>query len=345
MKTFVVKCVKSNRKEPHMVSGRNATIKDVAKEAGVSVSAVSKVFNNYGDIGEETRQKVVEAARKLDYIPNQAARKLSSKHKKIIALILSGLKVEKGVTMPFEILTGVSHYLDETDYEFVFYGTTTKKQKEKSLKQFCAEHSISGLLIQGLKTTDPYYQELKDFTLPTVAIDLQVGNGAISTISIDNQQAAAEVTERLQQAGYANILFLNGTKQDEVSQKREAGYRSKVKQPRVVYAHFSEEEAFHYVNQLENIEEIDAIFAASDLMAIGVLKALREREISSSPAVVGFDDMALANYVTPSLTTVRQDIEVMSRQAVRDLLAQIENNKVTHRLLPYEIIVRDSAKI
>ncbi|WP_394404704.1 LacI family DNA-binding transcriptional regulator [Streptococcus sp. 20-1249] len=328
-----------------MALGKNATIKDVAKEAGVSVSAVSKVFNNYGDIGEETRQKVLDAAKKLEYIPNQAARKLSSKHKKIIALILSELKVEKGVTMPFEILSGVSHYLDETDYEFVFYGTTTKKQKEKSLKQFCAEHSISGLLIQGLKTTDPYYQELATFTLPTVAIDLQVGNGGISTISIDNEQAAAEVTERLMQAGHENILFLNGTKQDEVSQKREAGYRSKVRNPQVVYAHFSEEEAFQYICQMEDVANVDAIFAASDLMAIGVLKALRQRNLEISPAVVGFDDMVLASYVTPSLTTVRQDIERMSRQAVKDLLHQIEEDEVTHRLLPYEIIVRESAKI
>ena len=321
------------------------TIKDVAKEAGVSVSAVSKVFNKYGDIGAETQEKVLAAAKKLDYIPNQAARKLSSKHKKIIALILSGLKVEKGVTMPFEILTGVSRYLDETDYEFVFYGTTTRKQQEKSLKQFCAEHSISGLLIQGLKTTDPYYKELASFTLPTVAIDLQVGNGAISTISIDNEQAAAEVTERLIKAGHEHILFLNGTKQDEVSQKREAGYRSKVKNAQVVYAHFSEEEAFDYIYQMDKIEEVDAIFAASDLMAIGVLKALRERNLENPPAVIGFDDMALAAYVTPSLTTVRQDIETMSQQAVKDLLNQIENNKVSHRLLPYEIIVRESAVI
>ncbi|MBY5033715.1 LacI family transcriptional regulator [Streptococcus gallolyticus] len=328
-----------------MALGKNATIKDVAKEAGVSVSAVSKVFNNYGDIGEETRKKVLDAAKKLEYIPNQAARKLSSKHKKIIALILSELKVEKGVTMPFEILSGVSHYLDETDYEFVFYGTTTKKQKEKSLKQFCAEHSISGLLIQGLKTTDPYYQELATFTLPTVAIDLQVGNGGISTISIDNEQAAAEVTERLMQAGHENILFLNGTKQDEVSQKREAGYRSKVRNPQVVYAHFSEEEAFQYICQMEDVANVDAIFAASDLMAIGVLKALRQRNLETSPAVVGFDDMVLASYVTPSLTTVRQDIERMSRQAVKDLLHQIEEDEVTHRILPYEIMVRESAKI
>ena len=320
------------------------TIKDVAKEAGVSVSAVSKVFNGYGDIGKETRKKVQEAAKRLDYIPNQAARKLSSKHKKIIALILNEIRAERGVTMPLEILSGVSNYLDSTDYEFVFYGTTTKKQSEKSLKQFCSEHSISGLLIQGLKITDPYYKELTTFSLPTVAIDLKFDNDRIGTISIDNQNAASEVTARLRKVGYETILFLNGTTSDEVSQKREAGYRSQVSNPLVEYAHFSEEEAMEKILQYD-LSGVQAIFAASDLMAIGAIKALRTKKVSHQIAVVGFDDNVLASYVSPTLTTVRQDMKVLSEYAVKDLLHQIEDNQVNHRLLPYEIMVRESAII
>lgn len=323
---------------------RVVTIKDVAREAGVSVSAVSKVFNGYHDIGEETRNKIQEAAKKLEYIPNQAARKLSSKHKKIIALILNEIKVDRGVTMPLEILSGVSNYLDSTDYEFVFYGTTTKKQSEKSLKQFCAEHSISGLLIQGLKTTDPYYKELSTFDLPTVAIDLKFDNNKIGTISIDNQSAASEVTKRLLQSGYRKILFLNGTTSDEVSQKREAGYRSQVRTPMVEYASFSEEKAMELILE-KDLSAVDAIFAASDLMAIGVIKALRVRQLSHQIAIVGFDDNVLASYVSPTLTTVRQDMKVLSEYAVQDLLMQIEMQQVTHRLLPYEIMVRESANI
>ena len=327
-----------------MDNKRIATIKDVARLSGVSVSAVSKVLNNYEDIGEETRKRVQEAAEKLDYIPNQAARKLSSKHKKIIALILNEIKMERGVTMPLEILSGVSNYLDSTDYEFVFYGTTTKKQSEKSLKQFCAEHSISGLLIQGLKTTDPYYKELATFSLPTVAIDLKFDNDQIGTISIDNQSATSEVTERLLQAGYKKILFLNGTISDEVSQKREVGYRSQVSEPLIEYAHFSEEEAMEKILNCD-LSGIDAIFAASDLMAIGVIKALRVRELTGQIGVVGFDDNVLASYVSPTLTTVRQDMKALSEYAVKDLLLQIEEKQINHRLLPYEVMVRESAKI
>ncbi|CQR25260.1 regulatory protein, LacI [Streptococcus varani] len=327
-----------------MTKEKASTIKDVAREAGVSVSAVSKVFNKYGDIGIETQNKVFAAAKRLEYIPNQAARKLSSKHTKIIALILNEIKVERGVTMPLEILSGVSNYLEATDYEFVFYGTTSKKQAEKSLKQFCAEHSITGLLIQGLKTTDPYYKELANFSMPTVAIDLRIENCKIGTVSIDNESAAAEVTKRLRQAGYEKILFLNGTTHDEVSQKREAGYRSQVKEVLIDYAHFSEEKAMLQILDAD-LTGIDAIFAASDLMAIGVIKALRLRKKETSIAVVGFDDNVLASYVSPTLTTVRQDVKTMSESAVEDLLLQIEEKEVRHRLLPYEIIVRESANI
>lgn len=322
---------------------KKITIRDVAKEAGVSVSAVSRVFNNYGDISEATREKIYAAARRLEYVPNQAARKLSSKNKKIIALILNEITADKGVTMPLELLSGVSNYLQQTDYEFVFYGTSKQKQEEKSLKQFCTEHSISGFLIQGLKTTDPYYKELETLTHPAIAIDLMMeSNPKIGTISVDNIGAAREVTQRLVAAGYQNILFVNGTRYDDVSQKREEGYCSVCGDAEIVYADFSEDRAYQLILAKENLEDVDAIFAASDLMAIGAIKALREREMSIP--IVGFDDNVLASYVTPTLTTVRQDIALLSECAVQDLLLLIETGQVTRRILPYEIVVRESAK-
>lgn len=323
---------------------KKITIRDVAKEAGVSVSAVSRVFNNYGDISEATKEKIYAAAQRLEYVPNQAARKLSSKNKKIIALILNEITADKGVTMPLELLSGVSNYLQQTDYEFVFYGTSKQKQEEKSLKQFCTEHSISGFLIQGLKTTDPYYRELQTLTYPAVAIDLMIkGDSQIGTISIDNTGAAEEVTKRLVTAGYHNILFVNGTRHDDVSQKREEGYRSICLNGEIIYADFSEEKAYQLIKTKKDLDQVQAIFAASDLMAIGVIKALRERKLSIP--IVGFDDNVLASYVTPTLTTVRQDISLLSECAVQDLLSLIETGQVKKRLLPYEIVVRESAKI
>lgn len=321
------------------------TIKDVAKAASVSVSTVSRVFNDYQDISEETRQKVFAAARQLGYVPNSAARQLSSKKKKNIALILNGINVSPGVAMPLEILSGVSDALDATDYEFVFYATNAKKQAQKSLAGFCAEHDISGLIIQGLRTSDPYYQEINNFPLPLVAIDLLLDDAGTATVSIDNEAAAKEVTERLKAAGYKNILFVNGTKNTVIAASREAGFRAIFPDGDVLYADFSKEEAYRQIKNLSALTSYDAIFSASDLMAIGILSALTERQLNKKIAVVGFDDITLAQYTTPSLTTVRQDIQAISEASVTDLLVQIDTGEKRKHYIPYEIVVRESALI
>lgn len=321
------------------------TIKDVAREAGVSVSAVSHVLNDYPDISSETRKKVLEAVSRLDYIPNNAARQLSSKKKKVIALILNEINVTRGVAMPLEILGGVVDALDDTTYEFVFYAVNTKRQNQKTLKQFCNEHDITGVIIQGLRVTDPYYKELETFELPTVVIDMFVENENVGSVSTDNHKAAADVTSRLLKAGYKKILFVNGSKDAVVSKERERGYREKALSPEVRYADFSEEKAYALIESLENPQQYDAIFAASDLMAIGIIKALTVRQLERSIAVVGFDDITLASYITPTLTTVRQNIGLFTEKAVQDLLLQIETGQVIQRYIPYDVVVRESAKI
>ena len=324
---------------------KKSTILDVAKRAGVSSSTVSHVLNHYDDIGEETKKKVLAVAKELDYAPNYAAKRLSSKNKKQIALILNEINVTRGVAMPLEILGGVIEALDKTEYEFVFYAVNGRKQKMKSLKQFCGERDISGLIIQGLTTEDPYYHELKRLDVPTVAIDMTVKNGSVGSVSIDNQAAAAEVARRLLASGNKKILFINGSNNAAVAMERVAGVRSVISHPLISYANFSEEMAFQIVEQMERIEEIDAIFAASDLMAIGVIKALKKRNVAKKIDVVGFDDITLASYITPSLTTVRQNIPEFTKVAVADLIQQIETGKVVQKYIPYEIIVRDSARL
>nr|WP_236671889.1 substrate-binding domain-containing protein [Enterococcus sp. BWB1-3] len=250
--------------------------------------------------------------------------------------------------MPLEIISGVSEYLDDTKYEFVFYSTNLKKQNEKTLKQFCSEHNISGVIIQGLRTTDPYYEELKQFDLPVVAIDLYIDNTEIGMVSIDNEKASFEMTKALLNKGFQNILFMNGDPRATVSLEREAGYKEAVKKPHVVFADYSEQRAFEMILKLFKINELekyDAIFAASDLMAIGCLKALKELELIDQIALVGFDDITLASYTTPTLTTVRQDIFKIAKVAAENLIEHIETGQAKHSFVDFELIERQSAKI
>ncbi|MDR0299906.1 MAG: LacI family transcriptional regulator [Streptococcaceae bacterium] len=321
------------------------TIREVAKVAGVSVSTVSQVFNNYTAISQATRDRVKQVATELGYAPNLAARSLAAKKKKTIALVLNEINVVRGVAMPLEILNGVIEMLDETDYEFVFYATNLKKQQEKSLAHFLNEHALAGVIIQGLKTSDPYYQELKTINFPVVIIDMEIENPKIGKVSIDNEQACFEVGERLKQAGHLRVCFVNGSKDAAVSQEREVGIRKSLPDVEVVYANFSEKEAYEWAMVFGQIEKFSAIFAASDLMAIGIIKALKNRGLEDKIALIGFDDITLASYVSPTLTTVRQDATEKARQATDNLIHQIEQGEVKNSVQPYEIIVRESAEI
>ncbi|GAB2022409.1 LacI family DNA-binding transcriptional regulator [Pseudolactococcus yaeyamensis] len=327
---------------------KKITIKDVAARAGVSVSAVSHVLNGYTDISDATKKKVLTATKELGYVANSAARQLSSKKSKTIALILNEINVARGVAMPLEIISGVVDFLDNTSYEFVFYATNTKKQSKKTLRQFCDEHNISGVIIQGLRVTDPYYHELEHFELPTVAIDLDVHNKKIGMVSIDNELAAFEVTELLQKNGYENILFINGDRKAVVSHEREAGYRRSIKKPAIIFANFREQIAFDKIKKLFSASvrpKYDAIFAASDLMAIGCLKALKEFGLENEIAVVGFDDITLTSYFTPTITTVHQDARKISEFAAKDLIDYIEHGITKHTIIDHEIVIRESAKL
>lgn len=340
MKNAMIKTVCTRRKM------KKITIKDVAKAAGVSISAVSRVFNGYEDISEETQKKVFAAAEKLEYTPNSAARHLSTKKKKIIALVLNEINVTRGVAMPLEILGGVIDSVDQTDYEFMFIPTDRKKQEKKSLLQLAREYDLSGIIIQGLRTSDPYYEELSGLPLPIVGIDLALDDLNIGSVAVDNYGASIEVTERLIHAGYKKILFVNGSKEAVVSQTREAGYRKGLGQcePHVLYADYQEQKAFDLIREYPDVAQFDAIYAASDLMAIGIIKALIQRQMINEIAVVGFDDITLASYITPTLSTVRQNISEITKNAVSDVIEQIEEGRVRKRLIPYEIIVRESAR-
>ncbi|MCT1193745.1 LacI family transcriptional regulator [Lactococcus lactis] len=327
---------------------KKVTIKDVALHTGLSVSTISRVFNNYGDISDKTIKKVNLAAKELGYTPNSAAKQLSSKKKKIIALILNEINVTPGVAMPLEVLGGVVDNLDKTDYEFVFYATNSTKQKQKSLKQFCNERDITGLIIQGLRISDPYYQELATFDLPTVAIDLDIENDKVGTVSTDNVKAAFEMTRLLIELGHKNIIFINGTKVATVAQERESGYLAATDNSQIFYANFSENEAYQWaIDYAKNkgFKKEDAVFAASDIMAIGIIKAFRKLNLVNKVAVAGFDDITLASYITPSLTTVRQDIKKITEYAVKDLICQIESGEIKHRFVPFQIIERESTNM
>lgn len=332
------------------------TIRDVAQKVGVSIATVSKVFNGYTDVNPQTKARILQAAQELDYTPNMAARTLSSKKQQTIALILNELNISRMSTMPLEVLGGVYQYTEDSDYEFVFYGTSSEKQQQKTFNQFCNEHNITGVVIQGLKISDPYYQQIQETKIPVVIIDITLNNPNVGTVSTDNVQASREVVEYLFAAGHQQVGMINGSQDATVSIWRETGYRQAfydrgiiVEDAFVCYADYDEEVAYRQTKELlKRQPQLTALFCASDLMAIGAIRGIQELGLSvpKDISVIGFDDIILDQYVTPKLSSVSQDMKDIGYQAGKLLTAIIEKrpNIQLHEVVPHQLQIRESVR-
>lgn len=330
-----------------------ANIKDVARKAGFSITTVSRAFNGYSDISEETRRKIIDVANELSYRPNAVARSLVKKESRTFGYIVSGLDKKVKHTIIQDTLSGIYDFAGKSDYEILMFTVDSKKQLKKSYIQFAREHSLSGIIIQGLRTDDEYYQEVMRSKLPCVLIDIKSDNNRAGSVSIDNVSAAYDAVDLLIKKGHKNIAFVNGKMATSVSKLRAEGYKKRIKEENIeindkylITANFSETEA--YERMLEFIPEnpeVTAVFCASDLMAIGAMRAIEElgKRIPEDIAVVGFDDILISGYIKPSLTTVHQDFYIMGYESA-EMLYKIVKKKILpyEKITPYEIIVRQS---
>jgi LacI family transcriptional regulator len=316
-----------------------SSIKEIAAQAGVSVPTVSKVLNNYSDVSENTKAKVREVANRLGYTPNMAARNLALGRSNIIGLVLSDIReTDSNGNIIFRILVGAKNLCTEKDYELLIIITDVKKQYTKKLTQLCKERQIAGVIVYGLKPGDPYFQEITESELPCLAIDIKMKGNNLSTVTTDNIAAVKDVITLLHSKGHRHIGFINGLKDVAVSVYRENGYRTamqdlglEIKEGYVKYAYYYEDKDYEKALELirEN-HEVTAIFCASDLMALGALRAIQtlKWKVPEDIAVVGFDGIQLSEYSNPKLTTVVQDFKGMGKAAADTLIKMLEGETV-----------------
>ena len=191
------------------------SIRDIAREAGVTVGTVSRALNNYPDVSPTTRERIVETAQRLGDHPNQMARNLSSKHNHNIALVLSGF-LEEELINDFDalLMKGCFHYTVNNDVEMSIQVINTKIQTEKSFEQLCYEHNIAGAILMGLRTNDPYCELLAKSKYPCVTIDIEVPGPNVSCVMMDDIKAFDELTQYL----------IDKTPQDRGGTWPQAGY-------------------------------------------------------------------------------------------------------------------------
>ncbi|HZA85074.1 MAG TPA: LacI family DNA-binding transcriptional regulator [Actinomycetes bacterium] len=330
------------------------TLEQVAALAGVSRATVSRVVNGSPRVRPEVRAQVERAVAKLGYVPNRAARSLVTRRADSIALVVSEPHA-RFFSEPFfaGMVRGVSGALAETGVQLLLLIAQGLPDRGR-LERYVVGGHVDGVLLASLHGDDPLPATLERAGVPAVQVGRPPGTTPASYVDADNRGGASKAVRHLAGRGRRRIATIAGPLDMSVGRDRLEGYRDGLAAAGLAEAgelveagDFSEESGAAAMERLLALpgRPVDAVFAASDLMAAGALRALRTagRRVPEDVAVVGFEDSAVARYAQPPLTTVRQPIEDMGRQATRLLLTEAAGGRGRMRLiLDVDLVVRAS---
>jgi LacI family transcriptional regulator len=299
------------------------TIRDVAREAGVSVATVSRVFNDSGPVKEETRRRILEVARGLRFTPNTAARSLSTRRTQTVGVLLPDLYGE----FFSEIIRGIDQTVQLHGFH-VLVSSSHNDRSEVAAALRAMRGRVDGLIVMAPEVDVATLAANVPDRVPMVLLNTPLEEHGYESIAVDNRGGAEQMTRHLLQQGHQRIAHISGGEQNHDGRERLCGYRAALAEagvnadPALVIEGDFTETAGHdsALALLALADPPTAIFAANDSMAIGALSALQHAgvRVPEEVAVVGFDDIPIAQYVTPPLTTVRVAISSLgARAAVR----------------------------
>lgn len=329
-----------------------ATIKDVARLAGVSISTASVALSGKGPVSEATQVRVREAAQRLHYRPNAVARSLVTRRTRSIGLILADL------TDPYfhGIAKGVERAVSEAGYTVVLADTDRSADKEERSIETLMSQQVDGIILAGSGDgSEKRLERLRRMPTPVVVVGSFDLN--FPSVTVDNQGAASMVAEHLLNEGYSRIGYIDGPKELLVSRERYAGF-CRVLNDHSLSAAFHLEGDFTPAGGYRAAKSIfsqglkatgpDAILAANDQMAIGVLKAVRETglHVPDQMAVAGIGDIPNAVFVDPPLTTVSLPLKELGQRAAQVLLRLIDGREAPSKpiMLGVSLNVRASTR-
>lgn len=331
------------------------TLEQVALRAGVGRGTVSRVINGSPRVSERTRSAVMRAVADLGYVPNRAARALAAGSTDAIALVVPEPETRLFAEPYFSgILRGVSAELADTEMQLLL--TLVRDQRERDrLAQFVSAHRVDGVLLVSVHHDDPLPDLLERIDMPAVLNGRRSSGESLPFVDSDNSGGASLAVRHLTERGRHAIATITGPLDMYVAQCRLDGYRGALRSAGraddatlVAHGDFTERGGHRAMRELlGRAPGVDAVFCASDLMAVGARIALREsgRSVPGDVALVGFDDSSIARQMDPPLTTVRQPIEEMGRAMARVLLDEIEQRSADqpHVVLPTELVRRGSS--
>ncbi|MFN8597070.1 MAG: LacI family DNA-binding transcriptional regulator [Anaerolineae bacterium] len=329
----------------------SATIRDVARTAGVGLGTVSRVLNNSPLVSAETRQRVLTTIEKLNYVPSPNARRLSLGKTLSIAVIVPFF------TRPAEVerLRGIEHTLIETEYDLILYNVETPEQRDAFFRNVPRRERVDGVIIVSLAPRDGDVAPLKKAGVPVVLIDAHHRSlASLNRVVTDDVAGGCTATQHLLNLGHRRIGFIGDVVDNPFnftsSRDRYLGHCQALEaagiSPRPDYhgqvPHGRVEARQLAARMLTQPDRPTAIFAASDTQALGVMEAAREQglRVPEDLSVVGYDDIEVAEYL--GLTTMRQQLFDSGRRGVELLLAVLANPKAKPmcEVMPAELVVR-----
>ncbi|GAA4486407.1 LacI family DNA-binding transcriptional regulator [Actinoallomurus oryzae] len=327
---------------------RRPTLEAVAARAGVSRATVSRVVNGAANVKPHLRTAVMRAVEELGYIPNSAARSLVTRRTDSIALVVSEPPSRVFSDDPFfsAVIRAVSQELEAADRQVILMLASSAAGHAR-VERYVAGGHVDGVILLSMHGAEPLPASLSRSRVPMVSHGRPVASLPVPYCDCDNRGGARAAVEHLISRGRRRIATISGPPDMTAAQDRLGGYREVMaaagRRPIVATGDFTRESGATAMRRLLADEpEIDAVFAASDLMAVGALGTLRAagRRVPDDVAVAGFDDIALAGFSEPPLTTVRQPVTEVAACIVRTLLSTDPPSAPV--ILPTELIVRES---
>ncbi len=324
------------------------TIKDVAREAGVSVASVSRALNGTGEVTDEIRKRVQAAADRLRYIPDRAAQMLITRQTRTIGVLLPDLHGE----FFSELIRGIDaaargralHLLVSSSH-----GTTD--EAASALRSMMGR--VDGVLVMSAHVDDRFLRRILPRSIPAVLMNTGNRRGS-SSVSVDNAGGAFAMTRHLLGRGYKRVAHVSGPEGNFDAQERLRGYKEALRRHApgrrewIIAGDFTEESGYRAAREILALElRPDAVFAGNDAMAVGCLFALTEAglRVPLDMGLAGFDDIPISRFVTPPLTTVRVNTSELGARALDRLAAAIEHGgrlRASNEVLPTELVVRAS---
>jgi len=326
-----------------------ATLRDVAKEAGLTPSTVSRILNNRGYISDNARERVNDAMKKLNYQPNEVARSLHKKNTNTIGVIVPHIR------HPYfaEMISHLEEQAYKKGYKILLFNSQNIQERQQEYINICAGNKVAGIILCSGALTSELFGRMD---IPVITMECYLEKGTAS-VECDNRQGGALAAEKLISCGCRHLLHVgNINTMTMPADQRTEGFREVCEREGVPFTEvFTEELEYynlHYTAMIEkalkDYPETDGIFANSDVIAAQTLQVCRKLHISvpKQLKLVGFDDVDLATLTVPQLTTIRQPVKEMAETAVNLLCDIVSGKHVAKQIIfPVQLIERGTTEM